>query len=198
MERLCCLLLMFLLIQSELKAAVQTIHFDILLFGDKIGVMTVTREEKPGGIEFYTLSSHSKAKILWINKENSTRYEVTYKDGRLISSTHKEYENSELKRWTNITLNGNIYQVDSYKGKRTFTEPPMYSIVTIYFKDLRLVKRIFYEAEADYDNVEHPEPDIWQFKSSDGNKNIYHFVNGQIKDTEFKVSIATVKMLRTD
>jgi hypothetical protein len=176
----------------------QSIHYDILLFGDKIGNMNISREEKAGGIEFYVLESSSKAKILWINKSNTTRYEVTYKDGKLISSSHKETENGKVTRWTDIKWDGAKYLVDSYKGSRTFTEVPTYSVVTIYFKDIKNVKRIFYESEADYDLITHPEPDTWEFKSSDGNRNVYHYQNGVLQSTEFHVSIATVKMVRTN
>lgn len=189
------LLLLLAAIQSTFA---DTIHFNIMLWGNKIGDMVVTRERRPDGVEFYTLETKSKAKILWIDKDNYTRYEVTYKNGRLISSTHKEMENGKVIRWTNVQWNGNQYTVDSYKGKRSFTETPNYSIVTIYFKDIKNVKRIFYEAEADFNTLEHPEPGTWEFKSSDGNRNVYHFENGQIKGMEFHVSIATVKMVRTD
>lgn len=198
MKQLFALLLAFLATAFHLQAAIQTIHFDISVFGNKVGVMTVTRDERPGGIEFYTLSEHSKAKIFWSKREETTQYEVTYKDGLLISSMHKEYVNGKLHRWTNITQHVNVYQVDSYKGKRTFTEAPVYSNVTIYFKDIRNVKRIFDESEADFDAVEHPQSGTVLFKSSNGYKNIYHFVNGQIKDAEIKFFFASVKIVRTD
>ena len=177
----------------------ETINFDILLFRDKIGVATVSLETKQDGSEVYVLETKSKAKFLWINRDNYTRYEVIYKDGKLISSTHKEVENEEVKRWTNIKWDGSKYLVDSYKGKRIFTEAPVYSIVSVYFKDIRNVKRIFYEAEADFNELKKSEePDTWEFKSSDGNKNVYHFRNGKIRAMEFHVSIATVKMIRTN
>ena len=187
-----------LLQQAPSFAATETIHFNILLFGDKIGDMTVSREQKNDGTEFYVLETKSKAKLLWIDKDNYTHYEVTYKNGRLVSSTHKEMENGKVKRWTNVHWDGSKYVVESYKGNRTFTEVPTYSIVTVYFKDIRNVKRIFYEAEADFSDLEHPEPDTWEFKSSDGNRNVYHFENGKIKSMDFHVSIATVKMVRTN
>ena len=179
-------------------AVTETIHFDVMLFGDKIGDMNVSREQRSDGTEFYVLETKSKAKVLWIDKDNYTLYEVTYKDGKLLSSTHKETENGKVKRWTNVRRDGSKYLVDSYKGSRVFAEAPVYSIVTIYFKDIKNVKRIFYEAEADFNEMQHPEPDTWEFKSSDGNRNIYHFENGKIKSMDFHVSIATVKMVRTN
>ena len=191
-------ILFSMLLLSLYAAAVETVRFDILLFGDKIGTMTVTRELRADGVEFYTLESSSKAKILWIDKENYSRYEVVYKNGKLFSSTHKELENKKLKRWTNISWNGSQYTVDSYKGKRNFTEAPEYCTVSMYFKGFKDVKKIFYEAEADYDVVEHPQPNVTEFKSSDGTRNVYYFENGRIKSMDFHISIAKVRMERVN
>ena len=179
-------------------SATQVAHFNILLFGDKIGNLTVSKEVRADGTELYLLDSWSKAKILWINHEDVTHYEVVYKDGKLISSKFKELESGTVKRWNNVTWDGNQYNVDGYKGKRTFKESPSYSIVSVYFSSMQNVKRMFYEAEADFSPVENPEPNTWEFKSSDGNRNVYHFAHGRVQNMEFHVSIATVKMVRVD
>jgi hypothetical protein len=174
----------------------QTIVFDMNAFGQDIGRMTVTRIQEKDGGEFYVLETKSKAKVLWINRENYTHYEVRYKDGKLISASHIETENGKTKRWSKVNFDGKLYQVDSYKGKKTFSEAPNYSIVTIYFKDYQKVQRIFYEAETDFSDLKHPDNNTIEFKSSDGNRNVYHFENGKIKSMEFHVSIATVYMNR--
>ncbi|MCX6199276.1 MAG: hypothetical protein NTY88_08660 [Bacteroidetes bacterium] len=189
----------FFFLLAASSSAVDIINFDMFLFGDKIGVMTVTHEIKPDGTEVYSLESNSKAKFLWLNYVNYTRYDVAYKDGKLFSSVHKDTENGKTKRWTNITWDGIKYSVDSYKGKRSFLQQPDYSIVTIYFKDIKNVKKIFYEAEADFNEMKKADdPETWEFKSSDGNRNIYHFSNGKIKAMEFHVTLATIKMVRSN
>jgi hypothetical protein len=189
----------FLFIFSVEALAIETINFDIFLFGNKIGYVTVTREIKQDGSERYTLETQSKAKLLWINRTNHSTMEVVYKGGKLISSSHKEIDNGKLKRWTNITREENRYEVDSYRGKRTFFEVPTFSVVCIYFKDLSQIKRLFYEAEADFTVVKKSEePNTWEFKSSDGHRNIYHFENGKIKSIDLHVSIATIKMVRVN
>jgi uncharacterized protein DUF6134 len=177
-------------------AATERAHFKILLFGDSVGHLNVSKEIKEDGSEVYVFDSHSKAKILWILHEDVTHYEVVYKGGKLISSKFKEIENGEVKRWTNCSFDGKQYNVDSYKGKWTFTEAPMFSIATLYFSSMQNVKRIFYEAEGDFSEVQHTDNNTWEFKSSDGNRNIYHYVNGKAQNMEFHVSIATVKMIR--
>lgn len=171
----------------------------MLLFSDKIGTMTITRELKPDSTEVYSLMTDSKARFLWIDYVNYTRYDVIYRNGKLVSSVHRETENGKVKRWTNVKWDGTKYIVDSYKGKRSFTQAPEYSIVTIYFKDIKNVNKIFYEAEADFSEMKKSnEPETWEFKSSDGNRNIYHFINGKIQSMEFHVSVVTIKMIRRD
>lgn len=189
---------LFLLVTLNGFSAKETVLFDILLFGDKIGGLTVTKETRNDGSELYTLDTKSKAKILWINKENTTHYEVIYKGGKLISSFFKETENGEVKRWNKITYDGKSYLLDGYKGKKTFTEAPVFSIVSVYFNDMKNVSRIFYEAEGDFNSLQNPEENTYEFKSSDGNRNVYHYLNGKIHHMEFHVSIATVKMVRTN
>lgn len=188
----------WLVLPLLIHASVETIRYDILLWGNKIGALTVTHEKRADGVDFYTLESASKAKFLWVDKENFSHYDVTYKNGKFISSTHREIENKKTIRWTNITWNGSQYLVDSYKGKRSFTEMPEYCVVSMYFKGFKDVKRIFYEAEADYALTQHPEPNVTEFKSSDGTRNVYYFENGRIQRMDFHISIATVRMVRVD
>ncbi len=146
----------------------------------------------------YLLDTRSKAKVLWITRENVAHYEVVYKDGKLVSSSFKEVENGEVKRWSNINWDGKQYTVDATHGKKTFTESPTYSIVCVYFQNMEQVKQIFYEIEGDFNQLQHPEPGTCEFKSSDGNRNVYHFENGTVKNMEFHLSFATIKMERVN
>lgn len=189
---------MVLCFALTLGLSAQRIHFDVILFGDKVGDLTVTKTLEPENVEHYTLETHSAAKILWINRENESRYDVKYQNGKLISSSHIEKQNGRLERWTKVHFDGQIYQVDSYKGKRSFTEAPDFSIVTLYFEPRKLHRKIFYEAEADFNELKYPDANTMEFKSSDGNRNVYHYENGHIHDMEFHVSIATVYMRRTN
>ena len=176
-------------------AAIESISYDILLFGNKIGSMVVTHEAKLDGTDVYTLITTSKAKFLWIDKSNDSRYELIYKGGKLVSSVFKEIENGERKRWCNIKWDGAKYQVESHNGKSTLTETPTYSTITAYFEGFKKVDRIFYESEGNFAKTEYPEPNTLQFKTSDGHKSIYHYVNGRINNMEFRISIATIYMV---
>ncbi len=177
-------------------SATEVLRFKVLLFGDSVGRLTISKETRADGSELYMLDSYSKARILWIVHENTTHYEVVYKDGKLFSSRFKEIEKGELKRWNNVSWDGKQYNVDGYKGKRILNETPVFSIVSLFFSNTQNVKKLFYEAEADFSDVEHLENNTLEFKSSDGNRNVYHYVNGRANSMEFHVSIASVKMVK--
>jgi hypothetical protein len=176
-------------------AGVDSLSYDIILFNNKVGKMLITREVMANDVEVYKLITTSKAKILWIDKTNDSKYELVFKAGKLISSVFKEIENGAVKRWNNITWDGAKYLVDSYNGKRSFKDIPTYSTISAYFQGFRKVDHIFYESEADFAVVEYPEPNTLSFKTSDGHKSIYHYLNNRIINMEFRIPMATVYMV---
>jgi hypothetical protein len=194
----CLLLLLFLNVSIGTFAAIEKHDYDILLFGDKIGSMYASKELKPDGSEVYVIESNSKAKILWISRSNYSRYETVYKNGQFISSEYKEVENGKLSRWGTVKWDGKKYLVDNYAGKKTFTEIPQYTVISLYFSDVSKMKRIFYDAEANFNEVAHTDENTIEFKSSDGHRNVYHFINGILHHLEVHVSFATVKMVRVN
>ncbi len=197
MKTLFPLLTLLVFLCAGFAPATETATYDVILFGDKVGNMVVTHQTLADGKESYLLQSNVKAKILWIDKEVVSRMEAIFKDGKLLTSNYSEVENGEKKRWYNVNLTGNVYTADGFKGKRTITQPIPYTVVTSYFKDLRKVTRVFDEAECDFVDLAHPEPDTWEFKSGGRGRNVFHSVNGVVKFVEFHASIASVKFIRT-
>ena len=194
MHRLFAFLLCFVL-ASGTRA--QTLVFNMLLFGDSVGLSTITKTHDANGIDNYLLDSRIRAKILWITRENHTHYEARYKDGKLISSVYYEINNGKKDKWSNVQYDGTMYQVDSYHGKKSFKEVPTHSIGSLYCDVYNASrKRFFYEPEADFNDLNFPAPNTIEFKSSDGNKNVYHFKNGQVSDAEFHTTLATVYLKR--
>lgn len=164
-------------------------------FGIKFGTMTVTKSKENDSTDLYTLHAKGYLKVLWMERNDETYYAVRYRHGKLISSSYKQVESGVTKKWTNVTCNGSQYVVDSYRGKRSFTEAPVYSILSLYFNSPQNLKSIFYEAEANYANVKHNGNAV-EVLSSDGNRSIYKYINGVLQEMEFHISIATVYMKR--
>lgn len=172
----------------------QQVAFDMSAFGITFGKMTVTKTHENDSTELYTLHAKGYLKILWMERNDETRYEVRYRHGHLLSSSYRQMESGTTKKWTIVNYDGRQYNVDSYRGKRNFTEKPAYSILLLYFSNPQNINRIFYEAESDFTDVKHPDANTTEIKSSDGNRSVYHFLNGVLKEMEFHISIATVYM----
>ncbi len=180
------------------SAAIETHNYDIFLFGDKIGEMHISKEVKPDGTELYIIDSYSKAKVLWINRDNTSHYETVYKNGQFFSSGYTEIENGKKTRWGMVKWDGKKYLVDNYAGKKIINEISKHTVVSLYFGDISKMKRIFYDSEAEMIDVEHPDANTVEFKSSDGHRNTYHFVNGVLDRLEVHTSFATAKMVRVN
>lgn len=183
-----------LLFVLSATANAQLVKFNVMLFGEKVGTLVITKKVN-GTEEVYSLESRSKAHFLWIDKENYARYDVVYRDGKLFTAESKEIENGKSKRWTKVTQAGSGYQVDSYKGKRTINELAQFSVVRLFFEDGSTQKKLFFEGEAEICPIKSPEPGTCEFKGSDGSRNVYYYKNGKLAYAEFHVSIATVKLV---
>ncbi len=179
-----------------MAAQAQTITFDIRLFNSSIGKMVLTRQQENDGTELYTLESNTKAKVLWITKIYHSSFEARYKNGIMISCSHKENENGNLKRWARVTLHNKVYQVESDHGTRTFTETPTTTDLSMYFQEATKLKRIFYLPDAEFNTLKWTDNKTAEFKSSDGHRNVYNLENGQIQSMEFHLALATVLMIR--
>jgi hypothetical protein len=191
------LILLLLCTALSYTCTAQTLVFNMILFGDSAGVSTVSKTHDANGVDNYSLDSRIRAKILWITRENHTHYESRYKDGKLISASYYEINNGKKDKWSNIQYDGKEYQAESYHGKKSFKEVPTFSVGSMYcdtYNPNR--KRFFLEMEAEFIDLKFPEPNTIEFKSSDGNRNVFHFKNGQITDAEFHTTIATVYLKR--
>ncbi|MCW5908155.1 MAG: hypothetical protein KIS94_09870 [Chitinophagales bacterium] len=192
MKKLALLVLLFVVASGYSQQLV----FEMSAFGIRFGTMTVTKTKENDSTDLYTLNAKGYLKVLWMERNDQTLYEVRYRHGKLLSSAYKQIETGEVKKWTNVMFDGKKYVVDSYRGKRTFTEVPVHSIITLYFSNPKNIKRIFYEAESDFAEVKYPDENTVEIKSSDGNRSVYHFKNGTMDHMEFYISIAIVNMKR--
>lgn len=168
--------------------------FDMSAFGITFGKMTVERIQETDSTELYTLHAKGYLKVLWMERSDETKYEVRYLNGKLISSGYKHYEKGQLKKWSRVQYNGNEYSVETHKGKSSFTEVPVFSVLKLHFFQPQNISRIFYEEESAFTNLNKRDANTIEIKGREGNRSVYHYENGKLKSMEFHISIATVYM----
>ena len=165
-------------------------------FGIKVGTMTISKIKENDSVDVYTINSSAKISVLWMDRSDESNYEVRYCKGKLVSSTFKQVENGKLKRWTNVRSDGSQLLIDSYKGKRIIKGLPTFSVVCLYFNSPQNLSQLFYETEADFAPLKQTSANTFETTTSDGNRSVYHYVNGRIQEMEFHVTVATVHAKR--
>lgn len=169
----------------------QTRKYEVVLSGDKIGELTATRTVK-GAFTTYKLESKSEAKVLFTTKKNYVLMDVTYKDGKLISSYCKNEVNDEVDNYASISWDGSKYNITNEKGKLTYTTPVTFSVISLYFNEPKGITNLFTERIG----AAYPLKDLgsgrYEYKIPNGDKNIYVYQNGELTETERKTLIGTV------
>ncbi len=187
--------ILFLVVVTSINFVyAQSQSFDIFLFGKTIGTMTIEKSNSISGVSTYKLRSKSEATVLFTKKKNELEFDVTYKDGFLLSSYSKNTVNDEVENYASASWDGAKYVCQNEQKKFTVGEKAPYSVVMLYFKEPVGVTRIFSERIGDFAELKNVSPGVYEFKMPNGDKNIYHFENGKIKEVEMKKSIGTAYM----
>ncbi len=176
--------------------AEETVAFDIYLFGNKVGEVVASHEKRTDGTDRYRLVTKASAKILWIVRNQSSTYDVVYKDGQLLSSTHFSRDNDDVKS-CKVTRDANGISATNHEGKVfSYKEVPVYSIVKLYFQEPKNINHFFDESDGHYLSISSSQKGKYEFKRRNGDKSVYYYVNGVPSDLEFHTSIVSVKLKR--
>lgn len=194
MKRYLAFLISFLL--SIPIFASESISFNMMLMGTKIGDLKITRTITDDGLETYTLSSTAKAKILWIEKSQKTDYSVVYKNGVLISSDHTYIENTGNNTNCKIRYNNQAYDILKNGKKYVLNAIPSWSVLKMYFNEPKNIQQVFYEVDASTSVIKNAEPSVYEFKTTDGNRNVYRYKNGKLMQVDVHVTPVLVKIIR--
>jgi len=189
MKRILSASLLFMLAAGSLMA--QTRNYDIILSGDKIGNITVTRKIN-GALTTYKLESKSEAKVLFTTKKNFVSMDVTYKDGKLLSSYCKNEIDDEVDNYASIAWDGSKYNVTNEKQKLTYGTPVTYSVISLYFSEPKGMDNLFTERIGASYPLKSLGDGRYEYKIPNGDKNIYVYKNGELVETERKTIIGTV------
>lgn len=188
--------LFFSLLTIGLLSA-QTRTYNVILSGDKIGSLVVTRTIK-GAFTTYKLESKSEAKVLFTTKKNYVSMDVTYKDGKLLSANCKNEINDEVDNYANIFWDGSKYTITNEKKKFTYDTPVTFSVISLYFSEPKGMTKLFTERIGEVYPLTALGEGRYEYKIPNGDKNVYVYKNGELVETERKTIIGTVYVKLTD
>lgn len=186
--------ILFLLSFFNLSAQLQ--KYDVFLFGKKIGYMNVKRTIMADGSVFYSLETLSETKILFKHTKALAKSDVTYKNGRLTDAWYQYTENDEIERYSKTTFDGKTYQIHNENGKFSHSEPLGYSLIRMYYEEPKTISRLWLEPEGVFCNLKSTAPGVYEYKSPNGNRNVFKYKNGQVDEMEFHLTLVSVTMKR--
>jgi len=189
--------LILLLVFIGSHAMAEEITFNMSVFGFTFGQMVVSKTMENDSTELYTLNAKGKVSFLWMKKEGSTKYEVRFRNGKMLSSSYIRIVNGETEYWNEVRFDGEKYQVESNKGNRHFTEIPDYTVLALYFDPITEHTRIYCEAETEFSTLTNQKGGF-ELKCTDGSRTSYHLENGKVNRLDIHASLATVKMKRVE
>lgn len=190
------IVLICLFVWSSAIVSAQTQRYDVFLFGKKIGYMTVKRTNMADGSVFYSLETLSETKILFKHTKALAKSDVTYKNGRLTDAWYQYTENDEIERYSKTTFDGKTYQIHNENGKFSNTEPLTYSLIRMYYEEPKTVSRLWLEPEGVFCDLKSTAPGVYEYKSPNGNRNVFKYKNGQVDEMEFHLTLVSVTMKR--
>ncbi|HEY0261623.1 MAG TPA: DUF6134 family protein, partial [Chitinophagales bacterium] len=152
----------------EKSFATETAAFDISLFGNKVGEIVITHEKRSDGSDYYRMTTKAKAKVLWIMRDQSSIYDVVYKDGKMLSSSQWAHDNEDTTSCKVVRTASGISATLHDGKKYSYTEIPMFSIVKLYFQEPKSIDHLFQETDGVYVNIASTEQGTYEFKSKNG------------------------------
>lgn len=191
------LIILIFLLFSTIGFSSDRVNFDILLFGNKIGKLTVTKQIN-GDTTHYLLESTAKAKVLWISYIDYTFMNIQYVKDKLHLINYYEDQNEKRKYFTKMVYDGKQYTVSTKNGTRNIVPEKYPSLLSLYFIEPKDISKIYFEAQLFATPVEQKKPGWYVFKTKEGNDNEYIYRNGKLEELILHTNIATVKMKRVE
>lgn len=176
-----CLLPLFLMLCLIVGA--QKRNYDVELFGKKIGSTTVERIDKGGGVVQFKLYSNSEANILFTKKTSTMVFDITYKDGKLLSSYCKNVKDGVTEIVT-LTWEGTRYVIKKGEEVLQLNHMVDFSAIQLYFTEPIGKARIFSERLGQFCNFIKVAEGVYECKLASGVTNIYRYKNGQLYEME--------------
>ncbi len=176
-------LLLPVLFMFSLALSAQKHTYDVELFGKKIGQTTVERIDKGKGEVQFKLNSSTEVNVLFTHKTSFMNIDVTYKDGKIVSSYAKNVKD-DVTEVVTVAWNGTKYLIK--KGEETLHLNQLvdFSAVQLYFLEPVGRAKIFSERLGEFCNFVKTAEGVYQCKLANGVTNIYRYRQGKLYELE--------------
>ncbi|MBP6732810.1 MAG: hypothetical protein KA149_12165 [Chitinophagales bacterium] len=175
------LLSVFLILSLVVVAQKKT--YDVELFGKKIGSTVVERIDKGGGVVQYKLSSNSEVNILFTHKTSIMVFDITYKDGKLLSSYCKNVKD-DVTEIVTLTWEGTRYVIKKGEEILQLNHMVDFSAIQLYFIEPLGKSKIFSERLGEFCSFIKKSEGVYECKLASGVTNIYKYKNGMLYEME--------------
>lgn len=185
-----------LLIFITICASAQKHTYEVELFGKKIGETHIERIDKGNGEVQYKLNSSSEVNVLFTHKTSLMVFDITYKDGKLISSYCKNVKDGVTEIVT-IAWNGTKYMIKKGEEALQLAQPLDFSAIHLYWTEPKGKPRIFSERLGEFCDFIKTAEGVYQCKMANGVTNIYRYRNGVLYELEMsKGASVFMKLVR--
>lgn len=190
-------LLLLIFTGFHLCSFADEIVFEMSVFGIRFGTMVLTRSMENDSTELFTLHAKGKTDFLWMQREEESKYEVRYRNGKLFSSDYIYLNKGETEKWTKVKQEGSGYLVESNEGSKLLNQAADYSLLKLYFEPTWQREKVFCEEDCSYAKlIRNQENGTLKVLCQDGSRSTYHLENGQISQLDIHLTVATVTLTR--
>lgn len=185
------LIALYLLVWLFVGVFGQTLKYDVILFGDKIGSLTAVRNVKADSTIEYHVNSNSEAKVLWVNKKSELKSDVVFKQGKLHSSNVNSVT-EEAKNEIKILWDKAKYLIQKGTETTVCNENICYTTTMLYFWEPKNINRIFSERVGMFVKLMKNSDGNYEMTMPDGVTSIFKYRNGIAYEIELKKTLGSV------
>lgn len=192
---LCVLITTSFKVANDEDLPTETKRFDVIYKGEKIGVLKAEKFERNSRTT-YVSNTRIKTTILLIKKINIRhKYRVSYKSGHLHSSKVVIKVNKKKPDRVRVNRSDDKYHIHaSDKEDSSIEEPIKLSSILLYFEEPKGMDKCFSERSGNFNTLEQTGEGTYRIINEDGDKNRYHYSNGELSLIEVDGDLVSFKI----
>ena len=181
------ILVTILFLTSVTNAFSQKLKFDITLFGDNVGTITIEQKDS-AGLKLYVMQSSLEAKVLFTKRSSHSNMRVVFdRDGNLLYSNYKNIKSDGTINTTSVQ-EGNKLKVE-HNGEKSILDGPINLVsVLLYFNEPQKLNKIFSERAGKFFDMAKQEDGTYLAKLDDG-QGRFTYKNGKLVQIEVSKGI---------